>query len=263
MELLQQSAPPLPRAHEVGIVHQDGQILVIEKPPGMPCERRPEELDWTAQKRRRNLSVVEALETRGLAVWPVHRLDRETSGLMVYARSVEVQRALIHIFKNHQIQRSYLAVALGDVTAQTVHSTIVRDRGDGLRGSVDGASTDGKEAITHLAPIGTFDGPRDERYTLLRCDLETGRTHQIRIHLAEMEHPVCGERRYLSPRAGAQAITDPSKLTRHALHCALLGFVHPSTGEAMRFVSPWPKDLRIIAGRDVSSMFASAPLWRA
>jgi 23S rRNA pseudouridine1911/1915/1917 synthase len=240
VELRSQSAKPLPSHQSVQVLHADEHLLVIAKPAGMECERRSEQRDWPAQKKLRQPTVVESLYRRGLDLFPVHRLDRDTSGLMVYATTPEAQASLIRTFAAHDIERRYLAVAVGTVHSQTIRNTLVRDRGDGLRGSATGPSDDAQEAITHITSLEAIAGGR---YTLVECRLETGRTHQIRIHLAETGHPVCGEKLYLKPHAGAAPIVDDSKAPRQALHCHVLGFAHPKGGRQMHFELPWPEDL--------------------
>ena len=129
----------------------------------------------------------------------------------------------------------------GQVEAQTIESHLVRDRGDGRRGSTTDSNA-GKRAVTHVRPIEHFVLGIGETYTLVECRLETGRTHQIRIHLAERGHPICGEKVYHQPLFG-KPIEDKSGAPRIALHAAELGFVHPITGEEMQFEMPIPKDL--------------------
>ena len=126
--------------------------------------------------------------------------------------------------------------------AQTFESFLVRDRGDGLRGSTRLPGV-GQRAVTHVRPLESLGG-----YTLVQCRLETGRTHQIRIHLAEAGHMVCGERIYNRP-LGSQAIADRSGAQRQALHAAELGFAHPISGEHLSFVSPLPPDLDQLLAR--------------
>jgi 23S rRNA pseudouridine1911/1915/1917 synthase len=172
----------------------------------------------------------------------VHRLDRETSGLMVFARTVTAERGLMQQFKRHSTHRRYLGVARGRVEEQTIDTFLARDRGDGRRGSTSNPNT-GKRAVTHVRPIEFFDLGGDQVYSLVECRLETGRTHQIRIHLAERGHPLCGERVYQQPLFG-KAMEDKSGAPRVALHAAELGFVHPISGEEMRFEMPLPRDLR-------------------
>jgi 23S rRNA pseudouridine1911/1915/1917 synthase len=168
----------------------------------------------------------------------VQRLDKETSGLVVFARTVEAERGLGRQFKAHTVERRYLALVPGETGARTVRSNLVRDRGDGRRGSGRGKDV-GKQAITHLEVAERLRG-----YTLLWCRLETGRTHQIRIHLAELGHPICGDKVYR--KLGAKAELDPSGAPRLALHAAELGFDHPITGEAMHWDMPLPPDFRAL-----------------
>jgi 23S rRNA pseudouridine1911/1915/1917 synthase len=214
---------------------------VVDKPAGMECERRHEQRNWSKQKRQRQQTLVEALADKGCQVLPVHRLDRDTSGLMVYARTPAAQQALIAQFATHSIGRRYRAVAIGSVQAQTVRSWLVRDRGDQVRGSSAQATPGAEEAVTHVAVVEYL---LDGKYTLLDCRLETGRTHQIRIHLAEMGHPICGEKIYLRPAPGAEPVVDSSEAPRQALHAYLLEFVHPEMGRPLRFEAPWPDDLK-------------------
>ncbi len=179
-------------------------------------------------------------------IFPVHRLDRETSGLMVFGRTAQSEAALIAQFSAHSIERVYHALVRGTVSATTVETILVRDRGDGLRGSVSPDSPlakRGQRAVTHLSPLKELAG-----YTLVRCQLETGRTHQIRIHLAELGVPLCGERKYSGP-PGAPARRDESGARRVALHAVRLGLVHPVTEQKMVFESPLPADLLALIGR--------------
>ena len=140
------------------------------------------------------------------------------------------------MFRRHTIERVYQAIVPGRVEAQTFASSLVLDRGDGRRGSTTLPNV-GKRAVTHVRPIEYLEG-----YTLLECRLETGRTHQIRIHLAEAGHPVCGEKVYHQPLF-RKAAKDPSGAPRQALHAAELGFEHPITGTPLKFVMRLPPDL--------------------
>jgi len=166
----------------------------------------------------------------------VHRIDRETSGLVVFARNVPASRILAEQFRLHTTHRRYLALVVGRVGSGVIRMRLVRDRGDGRRGTGEGE--DGKEAVTHVAPAEHF----GDAYTLVECRLETGRTHQIRIHMAETGHPVCGDRVYSAPRHFD--VADESAAPRVMLHAAELGFVHPVSGEELRFTSPLPADMR-------------------
>src|SRR5262249_38888281 len=139
-------------------------------------------------------------------------------------------------FHAHTVIRKYFALVPGFLPTQTIRSQLVRDRGDGRRGSTTAEGV-GKEAVTHVEVL-----ERLTNFTLLGCRLETGRTHQIRIHLAEAGHPVCGEKVYRRLRDGAE-IADNSGSPRLFLHAAELGFEHPSTGEPMRWEMPLPREL--------------------
>lgn len=176
------------------------------------------------------------------ALRAVHRLDRDTSGLMVFARSAEAERRLVHMFRKHDLHRAYQAIAHGEVREQTFESDLVRDRGDGLRGSTNLPDV-GKHAVTHVRPIEFLNG-----YTLVECRLETGRTHQIRIHLAEAGHMVCGEKVY-NHRLFGEMMEDRSGAQRQALHAAELGFKHPITGEDLMFQMPMPADMQRLLDR--------------
>ncbi len=170
----------------------------------------------------------------------VHRLDRDTSGLLVFARTEATEIALIRLFRKHNIDRSYVAVVHGIPKAQTISSDLVRDRGDGLRGSSQAKPLpkDAQRAVTHVKPLKKIGD-----LTLIECRLETGRTHQIRIHLSEQGHTLCGEGTY-THALGKPPVRDTSGAPRQALHAAELGFVHPITGEELHFRAPLPEDLR-------------------
>jgi 23S rRNA pseudouridine1911/1915/1917 synthase len=114
---------------------------------------------------------------------------------------------------------------------------LVRDRGDGIRGS--GSGPDAKRAITHIEPVRTVAG----KCTVIRCRLETGRTHQIRIHLSEFGHMLCGEKVYVKPQIDSSPVSDSSRAPRQALHSAELEFVHPVTKQSLHFHSELPNDL--------------------
>jgi 23S rRNA pseudouridine1911/1915/1917 synthase len=258
VKVLEVAAPPQPAADDVRVVHVDDDVVVVDKPTGLTTTRHHEEMSWPAKRRQIQPTLEELvpeaigryLATRFGAVagraapkrrrvppvLAVHRIDRETSGLVVFTRNVPASRILAEQFRLHTTHRRYLAIVVGRVKARTITSQLVRDRGDGRRGS--GPGDDGKEAITHVAPVEHF----GDDYSLVECRLETGRTHQIRIHMAEAGHAVCGERVYATPRRGRAA--DESGATRVMLHAAELGFVHPVTGDDLRFASPLPADMR-------------------
>jgi 23S rRNA pseudouridine1911/1915/1917 synthase len=233
----------------VVIRHLDDQLVVVEKPSGLSTVRYGTERAW--DERRKLLTptledvvprLIRQREGR-LQKGPlpplraVHRLDKETSGLVVFARTVAAERGLGRQFKAHTVTRRYLAVIPGTLPPQTIRTRLVRDRGDGRRGSTAVAGL-GKEAITHIDVVERLPG-----YTLLSCRLETGRTHQIRIHLAERGHPVCGEKVY-NRKLGEAPRADESGAPRLALHAAELGFVHPTTGQPLHWTMPLPPDLQ-------------------
>jgi 23S rRNA pseudouridine1911/1915/1917 synthase len=245
-------ARPLPEpvlTDSIVIRHIDSQVIVIEKPAGISTVRHPAEREWLEQRRLLVPTLDDLVLRQTGARLPrkrhesrprlrvVQRLDKETSGLLVFARTVEAERALGAQFKAHTVTRRYLAVVPGAVVAQTIRSFLVRNRGDDRRGSGP-EEAGGKEAITHVTPAERLPG-----YTLLSCRLETGRTHQIRIHLAELGHPVCGDRVYRGKFA-QPPLPDDSGAPRLALHATELGFIHPTTDEPMHWEMPLPPDLR-------------------
>lgn len=183
-----------------------------------------------------------------LKVFPVHRLDRDTSGLMLFARTRDAEQRLVGMFRRHTVSREYVAFCHGEIQPQKITSKLVRDRGDGLRGSLPADASDelissAVEAVTHLVssdPICEDGGPTG--YWRIRCKLETGRTHQIRIHLSEAARPLCGEKTYCRLLDGT-ALEDTSGAPRQALHSDRLEFTHPFTGKHMRFSMQLPKDL--------------------
>lgn len=249
VKILPHPAAPPPKESDVRVRFLDAHVVVVEKPAGMTTTRHAEERHWPARRRQLQPTLDELLphvigkmEGRRRKGPPppvraVHRLDRDTSGLLVFARTMPAERHLAQQFRKHTTHRRYLAVAHGRVAAQTISTNLVRDRGDGRRGSTNLPDV-GKPAVTHVKPV-----ERIGDYTLVECRLETGRTHQIRIHLAERGHPLCGEKVYHQPLFG-EPIADTSGAPRLALHATELGFEHPITGEAMRFEMPLPDDLR-------------------
>ena len=161
---------------------------------------------------------------------------------MILALSAEAERRLVQMFRKHKVRRVYQAIVLGRVEAQTFVSQLVRDRGDKRRGSTSLPGI-GKRAVTHVRPLEFLEG-----YTLLECRLETGRTHQIRIHLAEAGHPVCGEKVYNQPLFRRGRWPTASGATRQALHAAELGFDHPITRRDAVVTMPLPADMARLLG---------------
>jgi 23S rRNA pseudouridine1911/1915/1917 synthase len=240
-EIVVDEAARKPRAQELAegdIVHADAQIIVVAKPAGLstiPYDGT--EVD-TLDARVRTWLERKRLVPRGQrpTLGIVHRLDKETSGLVVFTRTWLAKQSLGSQFRKHTVHRRYAAIAHGDVPTRTLRSFLLDDRGDGLRGSARGSGRkpkEGREAITHVTRLEALAGA-----TFVACRLETGRTHQIRIHLSEAGHPLLGERVYVRGYRGP-LIEAP----RLMLHAAELGFVHPATEREMRWELPTPEDM--------------------
>lgn len=255
-----QPFPPPPTDKHVTIHHVDSELIIVEKPSGMVTLRRNSDLNWSWEKKNRQPTLDEcvprivgahAAAKRGNEqnnlhlprLFPVHRIDRDSSGLMVFARNKESQTKIIHQFAQHDAVRKYLALVPGKIEDQTVTSQFIRNRGDGLRGSTTDTSI-GEHATTHFRTLRLIEGKTKEgaaaAYSELECSLETGRTNQIRIHLAEMQHPICGDIKYRG-RFGEAPVEDKSGIPRMALHATRLTFDHPVSGKKLDFMTPWPK----------------------
>ena len=221
------------------VVHADDQVIVVDKPPGLvvhPGAGNP--AGTLAQGIVSRYPEVAAVGERGRP-GVVHRLDRGTSGLLVVARTPEAHADLVAQLAARTVERRYTAVVLGvpEPRAGVVDAPIGRSARDPTRMTV---STNGRPARTHYRVEEAFGTP--VAAASLRCRLETGRTHQVRVHLAAIGHPVVGDARY-----GGDRPTLPAP--RPCLHAARLGFRHPATGEAMTFESPLPDDLAgVLAG---------------
>jgi 23S rRNA pseudouridine1911/1915/1917 synthase len=236
---LNMSAPRLntPAAivrQSVRVVFEDPSIIVVDKPSGLSSVPYDGEImDTVVDSVRRHWKQT-AISRQMLRI--VHRIDRATSGLLVLARSAAAEKGLAKLFRAHNIEREYLCVAHGVVTPGRIESRLVHDRGDGLRGSTI-QPNQGKVAVTHVSALETMPG---DAATLCAVRLETGKTHQIRIHLAERGHPLLGEQVYIRDfeRDGAQVLPCPRLL----LHAYTLGFMHPITNRWMRWTAPLPED---------------------
>jgi 23S rRNA pseudouridine1911/1915/1917 synthase len=219
---------------EVRIVFEDSHLVVVDKPAGVSS------VPYEAKEIGTAMDLVRAAWRRmgrpatTTALHVVHRIDQATSGLLVYAKSKRAERALAAQFRAHTVERLYICVAHGVVPAQRIVSFLVADRGDGLRGSTTHADQ-GKRAVTHVEPVRALRGA-----TLCHVRLETGKTHQIRIHLSERGQPLVGEKVYIRDfvRAGGAPIAAPRLL----LHAATLAFAHPMTGARLAFEAPLPDD---------------------
>jgi 23S rRNA pseudouridine1911/1915/1917 synthase len=248
VELVSRPAPKPRDKDTIVIRYLDDHLVVVEKPSGIASVRHPAERAWSERRKALNPTLEDLVAGRivrrenrrrrgpSSRLRVVQRLDKETSGLIVFARTVVAERGLGRQFYHHTVTRRYLAIIPGYLPPQRIASRLVRDRGDRRRGSTQRPRA-GKEAITHVEVI-----ERVPCFTLLSCRLETGRTHQIRIHLAEQGHPVCGEKVYNREPRG-EPRPDTSGAPRLALHAAELGFHHPASGEFMSWTMQLPGDL--------------------
>jgi 23S rRNA pseudouridine1911/1915/1917 synthase len=239
-----------PRAGELedaAVVHVDPHIVVVAKPSGVSTVPYDESETDTLDLRVRDWLARRASGGRGKGgrglrpnLGIVHRLDKETSGLIVFSRTWLAKQSLALQFRKHTVHRRYLALVAGRTAPRTIRTFFVEDRGDGLRGSARGKPPAGaREAVTHVEPVETF-----AQATLVSCRLETGRTHQIRIHLSEGGNPVLGERVYVRHFRGVRV-----EAPRLMLHAAELGFVHPATDREVRWEQPLPDDMRAVIER--------------
>lgn len=232
------------------VYFHDQHIIVVEKPSGIesvPFETK-KDLDRKAHARRDTLIDIARhwLEQKEHTKLPplkvVHRLDKGTSGIIVFARTVVAERHLGQLFRKHDIKRSYIAFCPGLPKSGTISSRLVENRGDGKRGSTRNKNL-GKEAITHVVRLETRKFAPGDVISMIRCTLETGRTHQIRIHMCEEGHPLCGETVYTAPTGQSANHLKTFGIPRIGLHAEELGFTHPITGEAVHWKSPLPHDL--------------------
>jgi 23S rRNA pseudouridine1911/1915/1917 synthase len=237
-------------ANAGGIVvrHADEQIIVVEKPAGLTTVRHAGEVASLGARAKKFLppTLVDllpaVLKQRGVSlrgrVRAVHRLDKETSGLMVLARTAEAESRLGKEFRAHTVGRHYLALVRGRPGDERIESHLVPDRGDGRRGS--GAAAAGQLAVTYVRLVEALG-----EFSLVECRLETGRTHQVRIHLGERGTPLCGERVYDRP-LNAAPLPDTSKARRPMLHAAYLSVKHPHTGKYLEWHADMPQDMQAL-----------------
>ena len=229
------NAPRITVGRDMAFVYRDEHLAVVYKPAGM--------LSVPAPRAGGHQNLV-GLAGRLLgAAFAVHRLDEDTSGLLLVARTTSVQTALKDALERHDVERRYLALVSGrpNEGEHTIRSFIARDRGDGKRGRPPAdlpVPADAREAVTTLRML----GPLGPHASLVEAQLHTGRTHQVRIHLAESGHPVLGDALYGGPGMARRA-------PRLALHAAVLGFHHPILGKTLRFDAPLADDLEALRER--------------
>jgi 23S rRNA pseudouridine1911/1915/1917 synthase len=223
------------------LVHVDSQLVVASKPAGLSSVPFDEKERGTFSQQLEQLLGGRPLQT-------VHRLDKDTSGLLVFARNANAAKKLAQQFRFHSVRRKYQALVHGTIESRTIRSALVLDRGDGLRGSQRSPrhSEDAKEAITHVRVIRSFEGAGWSA-SWIECELETGRTHQIRIHLSEAGHPLLGEKLYVREHR-----PDPSprlQAPRQMLHAGELGLRHPQSAVDLSWQVPLPRDFTEILDR--------------
>lgn len=219
-----------PQDIPLDIVYEDDDLLVVNKPKGMVVHPAPGNPDGTLVNAllfhcKGSLSGINGVKRPGI----VHRIDKDTSGLLIVAKSDTAHRCLAEQIKEHSFTREYRAIALGNVKTDigTVDAPIGRDPKNRQRMAV--VYVNSKPAVTHYEVLKRYDG-----YTFMKFRLETGRTHQIRVHMASIGHPLAGDPLY-GPK---KCITE---LHGQALHAGLIGFIHPTTGQYMEFTSEIPQ----------------------
>ncbi len=220
------------------LVYDDAHVVVIDKPAGVNSVPYEDRETGTAMDLIRGTWRRESKEASQVALHIVHRIDRATSGLLMFAKSKKAELGLAAQLRSHSMARQYRCVAHGVVQPGRIESQLIQDRGDGLRGSTQ-MPNKGKRAVTHVSVESALRGA-----SFCRVQLETGRTHQIRIHLSEAGHPLVGEEVYIRNYHGT-LIRSPRML----LHAATLGFEHPITGKRIELASPLPPDFTAMLDR--------------
>lgn len=225
----------------VNIVHEDADLIVVDKPAGLVVHPAAGNLDGTLVNAllhhcRGELSGIGGVARPGI----VHRIDKDTSGLLVVAKSDRAHEGLAQQFKAHSIDRLYAAIVYGlpQPSAGTVDTWIGRSDADRKKMAVHREGR-GKHAVTHYRMIERLAGA-----ALVECKLETGRTHQVRVHMAHLGHPLIGDPVYSRDRKGFKTILETLRFKRQALHAKRLGFIHPLTGQKLSFDSALPIDMQ-------------------
>ncbi|MDE0554511.1 MAG: RluA family pseudouridine synthase [Candidatus Poribacteria bacterium] len=239
-----------PEKMSLDILHEDSHLIVLNKPAGMLVHPANAVNVGTLVNAllahcRADLSGIGGVERPGI----VHRLDKDTSGILVVAKTDVVHRGLALQFEKHSITRQYVAVVCGTPTktAGTIDAQIARSRRDRRRMTT--VETGGRHAVTHYEVLEVY-----PKFALVQLRLETGRLHQIRVHLQDIGYPVAGdaiyggEQRALNDADTVELKQALTQLKRQALHARLLGFVHPATDENLTFSAPMPKDMQQVVG---------------
>ena len=245
------SAIPLPQAIPLTVLYEDADLIVIDKPAGMAAHPVPGTADGTLVNALLHhcgdsLSGIGGVARPGI----VHRLDKDTSGVMVAAKSDRAHAGLSKLFAAHDIERTYIALTRGALSPERgrIETQIGRSTSDRKKMAV--LKSGGRNAITDYVVQARYGVPAKAGAAPLAarvaCTLHTGRTHQIRVHMASKGSPILGDAVYGSGSAAApvKAAVAEAGLTRQALHAAVLGFIHPVTGEALRFETAPPSDMQ-------------------
>jgi len=228
------------------VLYCDRELVVVDKPAGLlTIAFEPGDKNTLADRVRAWLRQHKGGQGAELGV--VQRLDKDTTGVIVFARTLAAKRHFEQLFRRHDVERRYLAIVHGRLTVtRSIETQLIRDRGDGLRGSYGHfrrprgpVPSDAQRALTHVRPVEPLRGA-----TLIECRLETGRQHQIRIHLSELGHPLVGETVYIRNHAGERIVAP-----RSMLHAAILGFAHPTDGRPMRIEQPAPADFQAVLAK--------------
>ncbi|HXA38894.1 MAG TPA: RluA family pseudouridine synthase [Phenylobacterium sp.] len=249
------AAEPAAEAIPLGVIYEDEHLIVVDKPAGMAVHPAPGSESGTLVNALLHhcgdsLSGIGGVARPGI----VHRIDKDTSGIVVAAKTDAAHQGLSALFAAHDIERVYVALTRGAPRGAkggpqgTIEGAIGRSSADRKKMAL--VKSGGRHAVTHYAVERAY-GPKDRPLAArVACTLETGRTHQIRVHLASVGAPCLGDPAYGSgpPAQAVRAAVAQAGLTRQALHAAVLGFRHPVTGQAMRFESPLPPDMAALQG---------------
>ena len=239
-------AEPQPEDIPLSVLFEDAQLIVVDKPAGMAVHPAPGSEHGTLVNALLahcgdSLSGVGGVARPGI----VHRIDKETTGIVVAAKTDAAHQGLSALFALHDIERVYLALTRGSPRARlgTIEGAIARSIHDRKKMAL--VKTGGRPATTHYRVEQVYGPEAKPLAARLACRLETGRTHQIRVHLASQGAPCLGDPLYGagSPAEPVRRAMAEAGLTRQALHAAVLGFIHPITGQALRFESPLPPDM--------------------
>ncbi|WP_432442409.1 RluA family pseudouridine synthase [Brevundimonas subvibrioides] len=249
------AAEPRAQAIPLTVLYEDADLIVIDKPAGMAAHPAPGTPDGTLVNALlhhcgTSLSGIGGVARPGI----VHRLDKDTSGVMVAAKSDRAHAGLSALFATHDIERTYIALTRGapSPTLGRIETLIGRSSSDRKKMAV--LKSGGRNAITDYVVQARYAVPAKPGAAPLAarvaCTLQTGRTHQIRVHMASKGSPILGDATYGSgsPALSVRAAIEQSGLARQALHAAVLGFVHPVTDEALRFETSLPADMARLEG---------------